>query len=193
MLTLLSQPIKKIVKVFYEEKHEQVHLRELSRRTNLKGPSITKTLQQLEQANILHSHKDGNLKKYQISNPANVFQLFDEERKNKLPKDKQRTIKQFLNRLPEQPVYTILFGSLAKNNATKESDIDLLIITNNTINTKQAQEEAEALTNNKVSVFQITYKEFLAEIKLKEDKVIQSAISTGFPITNNKQFYEDTL
>ncbi len=34
-----------------------------------------------------------------------------------------------------------------------------------------------------------TRKSFLKELKLKEDKVIQSALNTGYPILNQMSFY----
>ena len=38
--------------------------------------------------------------------------------------------------------------------------------------------------------FQMTFKDFQNEIKLKEDKVVQSALQTGYPLINHISFYE---
>jgi len=51
-------------------------------------------------------------------------------------------------------------------------------------------EEADDLTGIKISTFQIKYPEFMKELKLKEDKVLQSAINTGYPIINHLTYYE---
>ncbi len=41
-----------------------------------------------------------------------------------------------------------------------------------------------------VSTFQMTYKAFITELKLKEDKVVQSAIKTGYPVIDHIRYYE---
>lgn len=192
MLTLINEKLLKIAKLFYEDKHLAIHVRELSRRTNLKGPSITKPLKELETANILRAYKDGNLKKYTIRKTAQsylLFQAYDIKRIEALPSERKTAIKTYLQTLPEQPVYAILFGSTAKGTFHERSDIDILLVTNRKINAKEAEEEADALTGMKVSTFQTTYEKFLKE----EDPVIQSAITTGIPLTNHMQYYEDTL
>jgi len=63
-------------------------------------------------------------------------------------------------------------------------------VTNNKISTKHAEKETDALTTMKISSFQIRYKDFLTELKMKEDKVVQSAINTGYPLINHIQHYE---
>ena len=194
MLTLIPNNIQKIMNIFYEDKHISIHVRELSRRTSLQGPSITQPLKKLE--NILQAKKEGNLKKYSIKKTketSTIFQAFDIQKIESLPTQRKVAIKTFLQALNEQPVYVVLFGSTAKKTHKQHSDIDMLLITNNKVITKQAQEEANALTGIKIQDFQITYKAFLKEIKLREDFVIQSAIKTGIPLTNHLQYYEDTL
>ena len=58
------------------------------------------------------------------------------------------------------------------------------------INTNEAEKHAEALTGIRISIFQMTLEAFSKEIKLKEDPVIQSAITSGYPIFNNQYYYE---
>ena len=102
-------------------------------------------------------------------------------------------IKTYLDNLPENPVFAVLFGSTAKGTYKEDSDIDILIITNNKISAKKAQKEADALTAMKISTFQITYKDFLIDLKMKDDKVVQSAIISGYPLINHIQYYEVLL
>lgn len=193
MTTILNSGIEKILKIFYYEK-KKLHVRALSRKTGLYGQSIIRYLRKLEKEDFLKSEKDGNMKKYSLRNKKQVYSiltLFDIERYDELPTIRKTAIKHYLESLPEKPVYAILFGSTAKNNYEEESDIDILLVTNNKINSEEAEKEADALTTKKISTFQITYKEFKKELKLKEDKVIQSAINTGYPITNHISFYEE--
>ena len=83
-----------------------------------------------------------------------------------------------------------MFGSTAKETYKEDSDIDILIVTNRKIQIQEAEKEADALTGIGISTFQITYHGFLQELKLKEDKVVQSALNTGYPVINHISYYE---
>lgn len=193
MVTIIKTGHSKILRLFYENKKADLHLREIARKTKLYPNSITRFLNQLEKEGLLISKKDGNLKKYKIKKSEklnNIFASFDIERLNKLPSIRKRAIDYFLDKLQEKPIIVLLFGSTAKETFRKDSDIDLLLIVNKKINVEKAKHEADALTGIRISVFQISYKDFLKELKLKEDHVIQSALNTGYPIYNQMLFYE---
>ncbi len=116
--------------------------------------------------------------------------MFDVEKLEKLPQIRKQAVETYIKNLPKQPIFVILFGSTAKENYTKESDMDILLIANRKIDPKNAEKEADTLHAIKISTFQITYEAFIKELKLKEDKVIQSAIRTGYPIINQVRYYE---
>jgi hypothetical protein len=65
------------------------------------------------------------------------------------------------------------------------------LITDEKIDAKNAEKEVDALHAISISTFQMMYKEFTKEIKLKEDKVVQSALNTGYPLINHICFYEE--
>lgn len=179
--------------LFYKEKKIKLHLREISRRTKLFEPSTHRFLNELEKQNLLKSEKDANLKKYSIKKTTKtylIFQTFDLEKFEKLPKIKQTAIKTFLNSLTEKPIHAVLFGSTAKETYDEESDIDVLLITNKRTKTEDAEKETNSITAQKISTFQIKHNDFLKELKIREDKVIQSAINTGYPLINHIQYYE---
>ena len=193
MLTLLRTGYGKIMQLFYRNKTVKLHLREIARQTNLFEPSAYRFLNSLEKDQILQSEKDGNLKKYAIKKGIRtyfLFEAFDLERFEKLPSIRRNAVKTYLDNLPEKPVFATLFGSTAKETYKEDSDIDILLITNNKIKAEQAEKEVNALTAMKMSTFQITYKDFLTDLKMKEDKVVQSAINSGYPLINHIQFYE---
>ncbi len=192
MTTIFKPGIKKILHLFYEEK-KPIHVRELSRKTKLEGQSIIRYIKILEKNSLLQSKKQGNQKILNIKQNQEIFSifaLFDTQKFEKLPRIKQQAIKTFINNLKKQPVFIILFGSTAKESYNKTSDIDLLIVSNEKINTKNAEQEANALHAEKISTFQIKYEDFKTELKLKQDKVIQSALETGYPIWNRETYYE---
>ncbi len=193
MVTILKIGHSKILRLYYENKKASFHLRDIARRTKLYPNSVTRFLNQLEKEDILTSQKDGNLKKYKIKKSErlnNIFNSFDIERLNKLPLLRRRAITYFLDKLSEKPVIALLFGSTPKETFRKDSDIDLLLIVNKKIDVDKAKDYVDSQVGIKINCFQITYNEFLKEIKLKEDKVIQSALNTGYPIFNQMLFYE---
>ncbi len=193
MITLLRSGYGKIMQLFYKDKAAKLHLREIARQTKLFVPSVSRFLNSLEKDQILKSEKDGNLKKYSIKKTTRtyfLFEAFDLERFEKLPSIRRNAIKTYLENLPENPVFAILFGSTAKGTYKEDSDIDILLVTNSRISAEKAEKETNALTAMKASTFQITYKDFLIDQKMKEDKVVQSAINSGYPLMNHLQYYE---
>lgn len=193
MITIIGSGYKKIVQRFYKDKFTKVHLREIARQTGLHEPSTTRFLQVLEKEGILKAERDGNLKKYGIQKNKKTylfFELFDLEKFEKLPDSRKRAVEYYLNKLPEKPIFAVLFGSTAKETYSEHSDMDIFLIVNKKIKTKEAEKEADVLTGTKISSFQMRYSDFLQEIKLKQDKVMQSALHTGYPLINHIFYYE---
>jgi predicted nucleotidyltransferase len=193
MLTILRPGYAKIMQLFYMDKSAKLHLREIARQTELFEPSAFRFLNSLEKDQILKSEKVGNQKRYSIKRAIRAyftFEAFDLERFEKLPSIRKSAIKTYLDSLPEQPVFALLFGSTAKGTYNEDSDIDVLLVTNNKIDVRQAEKEVDSLTAIKISTFQISYKDYLTDLKMREDKVIQSAINSGYPLINHVRYYE---
>lgn len=196
METILKPGVEKIMKLFYENKKENFHLREIARRTHMNENNASKILAKLENNKILVSKREGNLKKFFISNQDRVFSIFsyfDIEKFNNLDILRKKAMDYFMDKLEEKPIIALIFGSSAKGTARKDSDIDILLIVNNKIKTEAAEKYAEAQTGIKISIFQLRYSDFKLELKTKYDKVIESALNTGFPILNNVQYYREVF
>jgi len=196
MKTILKTGYEKIMKLFYVNKQAKIHLRDIARKTKLNENSATRFLKQLEKQKVLKSKKDGNLKKYSITkNKVTffIFIFFDIQKFEKLPSLRKNAINYFLNKLEEKPLMIVLFGSTSKETFTKKSDIDLLLIVNKKINTNKAENYVDSQTGMKINCFQITHNNFVKELKLKEDKVIQSALESGYPIINHLNYYDLVL
>ncbi len=193
MISLIKTGHNRILQLFYADKSAKMHLREISRKAGLHEPSTTSALNSLEKEGILKSERDGNQKKYSLKlnyKTYALFGLFDLERFNLLPSIRRNALNYFIGHLKEKPIIAFIFGSTAKGTFKKTSDIDILIITNSKINTAESEKHAEALTGIRISIFQIALKSFLDEIKLKKDPVVQSAITSGYPIFNHLYYYE---
>lgn len=193
MTTLLKPGINKILYVFYKRKNEKIHLRELARETKMYGQGITRYLNYLEKNRILKSEKEANLKQYSLLNNQQVYSIlamFDVEKTQKLPILRKNAISIYLKSLPYPPIFAVVFGSTAKETYTEESDIDILLVSHEKMDVAKAEYETDALTAMKISTFQMAFQEFIKELKLKEDNVIQSALKTGYPVINQIYYYE---
>jgi len=192
MKTVLKEGYERIIRIFYSNKNIKMHLREIARKAKMNENSAFRFLKQLENEKILIPRKDGNLKKYEIvKNDITYYMLtyFDITNLNSLPSIRRNAIAYFMQGLDEKPIFAVLFGSTAKNTFSEDSDIDLLLIVNKRINTEKAEDYADSLTAIKIKCLQIKFNEFEKELKLKEDKVVQSALNTGYPITNHIEYY----
>ncbi|MBI2665778.1 nucleotidyltransferase domain-containing protein [Candidatus Woesearchaeota archaeon] len=190
--TIISKQYWNIFQLFYANHNNPLHLRDISRKIKLKESATSRHLHALENNNILKSQKDANLRKYCLKKQAipEIFSLFDDEKLGHLPLLRKNAIKEYLAALKNKPILMVIFGSTAKGNYTDNSDVDILEIFSNKTETTKAKSHAGSLTGLKIQSFQITEADFYKELKMKEDMVIQSALNTGFPVFNNKFFYE---
>jgi DNA-binding transcriptional ArsR family regulator len=191
MTTLIKDAYWKILKVFYSNRNTSLHLREISRRIKLDQSALTRHLNKLVAERILKFTEEGNLKKFYVhkNQVKNIFPLFDEEKLEALPLLRKNAIKFYLIHLTEKPVFVVVFGSTAKNNFKEDSDIDIISVFNKKSDTNNSRKYSESQTGMHISEFQLTYNEFMKEIKMKEDHVIQAGIETGFPVYNGNQYY----
>src|SRR3989338_6440849 len=89
---------------------------------------------------------------------------------NVLDKNKKNAITQFLDELEEKPLIALIFGSYAKGNFTKDSDIDILLVFQE-IKQKNIENTAKRIsmrTNTKISPVYVGYKEFEKNLLNKE-------------------------
>lgn len=193
MRTIIKKQYWDILNVFYKNKNKPMHLRELSRTINLKEGALSRHLNNLLKEKILTYEIEGNLKKFKTKNKNQIFTLFDIQKFENLPSIRKSSVNFYIKQLKNKPILIILFGSTAKQTFKEESDIDILTIFNKKTNNNDAIKYAEAQTGIKINEFQLTYDEFIKEIKMKQDNVIQSALETGYPIYNHLFYYEVLL
>ena len=148
-------------------------------------------LNNLVKESIMKHVSEGNLKKFYVSKSSipEIFPLFDQERLEKLPLLRKNAIKWYIKSLENKPVILIVFGSTAKGSFKEDSDLDLFEVFSIKKYTK-AEKLVEAQTEVHIQVFRLSEKDLLNEIITKKDKVLQSALNSGFPAFNQKYFYE---
>jgi hypothetical protein len=119
-----------------------------------------------------------------------VYPILDHEKFQKLPLGKQQALEIYIDKLPIKPIFLLLFGSTANKTFTTESDIDLVIISDTIMDDELAKKAVSTHTNEKIQSFHVTFSDFLQNIRTLEDKVLISAMNTGYPVFNERYYYE---
>jgi predicted nucleotidyltransferase len=192
MKTIIKPAVWKILNLFYNNRNSALHLREIARETKMNESSISRHLNNLVAHGILKVSKEANLKKFTVTKEQvkNIFPLFDEEKLENLPLLRKDAIKIYLNKIEKRPLLVIIFGSTAKGTFRKDSDIDILQVSSTKNEVKETTNYVEAQTGIKLHVLIVTEEQFKKELKMKEDYVVQAALSTGFPVFNAPYYYE---
>lgn len=191
MQTIIRHGMWKILNIFYSNKNKPVHLREIARLSSMNESTASLHLKNLVNDGVMKHISEGNLKKFYVSKShlPGIFPLFDQERLDKLPLLRKNAIKLYVKSLENTPVLLIVFGSTAKGTFKKDSDLDLFEVFSIKKDAK-AEKLVEAQTGVHLQVFRMSEKDFLNELITKKDKVLQSALNTGFPVFNQKYFYD---
>lgn len=150
----------RVLTVFFREPRKIFHIREISRLVKLSQPSVTLHLKELAKENIILKTSEGLYGGYKANRESDTFRIL------KL----QNTVfilheSGCINILTEKimPQSIILFGSAAKGEDTKESDIDLFIEGKET---EVNMEKFEKVINRKISLFfKEDFKELSKELK----------------------------
>src|SRR3989344_1691217 len=195
---LFGKGKEKILECFYINRSKELYFSEILRETKLTQNTTLKHLKNLQENNLVISTKKIGNTFYKI-NPKNpqiysIFSYFDFKKLNELPVTRKRAITEFLEKIENKPLITLVFGSTAKGTFGKESDIDLLLI----YNKKESEDlklkkDIEATTGVKIQTFIIKFNYFKEQLIKEEDSVVTHAIKTGFPITGNDKFYKIVL
>lgn len=195
---LFGKGKEKILSCFYRNSGKELYFSEILRETKLTQNTTLRHLKSLREANIITSTKKTGNTFYKI-NPKNpqlfsIFSYFDYKRFNELPFITQRTIAEFLDKIGNKPIISVIFGSTAKKTYNKESDIDILLIYNKKeLEDEKLKKDIETITGIKIQTFIIDYGYFKEQILKREDDVIIHAIKTGFVMSGHYNFYKENL
>lgn len=135
----LTNAREKVLKVFLENPKEEVHLREVVRRTDLSPYTVHTYLKEFLNNDLLAVKERGRMKFFRINlenkQILKIFEMFEVD-KTIAFKKKYATIARIMNEftkrlfdnLGENLSIIILFGSAARGEMKKSSDIDVLIV-----------------------------------------------------------------
>ena len=142
-----------------------IHKREISRKLRLTMPSVDNSIRKIDK--IVKKQKSGNQIKFYIdySKEALTPAISEVEylRLEKLPSKINIAVKSFLQELKEKPLIALIFGSYARGDYTRDSDIDLLLVFQKSANSNEIENIAKKIsmnTNTKISPVYLDYNSF---------------------------------
>lgn len=175
-----------------------IHKRKLSKNLKLGMPSINYAIKKI--SNYLKIKRSGNQINYYLNyhKEGLIPSLYSIEytRLEKLPI--KMAIRDFLKELPEKPIITIVFGSYARGNYNKESDIDILLVYQTIEDGTQIENVAKRIsmrTNTQISPIYLDYKSFKESFynptkaffkELKENKILIDGIRWWVELKNEE-------
>ena len=173
----------RILQQLIEDKNKDYTIRELSLLLKTDYKNTYDAVQSIKES--IHIKKRGNAN-YLSFKPrlTNEVYLVEKERQNKL---NTNIFFEDIQELNDPFVIIVLFGSYARQEQTKSSDIDLCLIHNNQENIRNIQTR---LTNNpKVELQTFHYKEFLAMIQSTQFSVAKKIVEEGIVLKNIESYY----
>jgi predicted nucleotidyltransferase len=135
----ISKQKSKILKIFWENPHNEFHIREINRLSKCTYSYVWSELNRFQKAGLLNRRDAADISffKANLKNEMllKVFEMFELERKKSFfekNKSISRLIEKFtgdiLDDSKKQIQLIILYGSVAREKWTKESDIDILLV-----------------------------------------------------------------
>ena len=186
------KPEDKIYQAYFESKKSTLYFNEIKELSKLSDSSLTNTLNKLLKNNTLIQEKTKSNTFYNIKDKKLFALKFSEiamQKFNDLNPNVKVPLRNFLKNSPQDIYTVVLFGSASRKEEQKDSDIDLLIVTNKKADLTKNKKEAEVTSKHPLSLFNATITQF----KNNKDDVIIQARKTGFPIYKEQNFYEVIL
>ncbi len=178
-----------ILKLLIENKDEIYSIRKIALLRKINYKSAYNALKTLEKEGIVELKRAGNTRLCSFNNKFNeiVFIAEYSRREDLFKKREFPIIYDSLSKL-EFPFIILLFGSYAKGTATKHSDIDFLLI---------SDEEHFKKVEEKISIFPqdihltpVSYDSFIRMAKSKEFSVVNEAIKNNIILIGIEEYYK---
>ena len=176
----------KILKLLIGKKEERFTIKKIAETAKINYRIAYEKVMALEKEGLINIAKAGNSKICRFTNKFNP-KVFEAEYKRKQNLFRNKDFLVLHGRLAEFKFLFIalLFGSYAKGNANKNSDIDILIIGGNEKKIKMAL----SLVPKKVHLTHVTYEEFIHMAKSREFTVVSEAIKNNIILIGIEEYY----
>mgnify|MGYP006409001923 CR=1 FL=1 len=182
----------KVFQAYFELKEDKLYFNQIKEYTNLSNSSLQNILKRLINNNIIEVNKTKSNTFYKIRDKKVFTVKFIEialEKFNNLNRGVRIPLQNFLEQIPKDIFTIVLFGSASKKRERKDSDIDILIVSNIKHDLTKIKKEVESISNNPLNLFVCNIDEFIQS----EDHIIIQARETGFPIKGEQNYYEVVL
>lgn len=176
----INQTTLKILSLYRNNYKIYLHVREIARKTKVDVKAIQLQLKRLERANILSSALKGKNKEYRLNLTnftARYYLSMAEAFITIAFLDKNFQIKKVITEISGKiDGIILLFGSFAKGYATKESDIDIFVITERAFDTGAIAELGDII-GRRISIKSSSRKQFLDGLKNADPLVREVALA----------------
>ncbi|MFH1209240.1 MAG: nucleotidyltransferase domain-containing protein [archaeon] len=174
----------KIIEVLAEGK---AYFSEIYEKAKIKSKNnLLKNLSLLTSSKILIKEENKSNTFYTINYSNSVLiallSLINKTKFEKLPFNIKKSILECIFMI--KPRISILFGSYAKGNFTKESDIDLLFVSDKA--NREKIKEISSRYGVKINLIFIEIQDFQSK-----DETIAHILKTGYPLTGEEYFYNE--
>lgn len=188
-------PKIKILRFLFTDKDEHTG-RGIAKATNISVSYTHKMLQDMKESGIINARKKGNAILYKIRENNHFVKkllapLFEKEKT--IFGDIVGAIKKTLLKIKKDVITIALFGSVASRKETLRSDIDIVIIVNDKMAKKKANNIIDTLTIDMAQKYGVALSPYIltkSEIRSKYTKkvpIIQSILN------NNKLIYGEPI
>ena len=182
----------RVLNLFRKNLFLKLSIRELMQKINSKSyQRVYEAVESLVQKNILNSEKVGNMNLISLRLAREsilCLAYLDEQEGNKIPNYfKILEIKEITDYL------ILVTGSYAKGNATKKSDLDLVIIASDKDNIVSIQKLVENITMlfiPSVHLHVFRKKDFVEMLKDKKENYGKEIVNNKILLKNGQMFYE---
>jgi len=184
----ITQTTLKIVGLYADDYKKSLHIREIARKTSVDVKSIQLQLQKLEKINVLSSITRGKNKEFSLNQDiiARYYLVMAECFATIAYLKRYFLIKKMLTQIePYIDGIIVLFGSFAKNKHTKESDIDLFVIS--TKIDKKIILRASEMINKDINVKLYSKENFLNGLQ-RDDPLVKEVISNHIILKGADEF-----
>jgi predicted nucleotidyltransferase len=186
----INQTTLKILGLYLDDYKKSLHLREISRETKTDVKAIQLQLKKLEKINVFSSVIRGRNKDYHLNldNVTTKYYLVMAEIFVSIIYLKRNfLIKKIVEEIENKIHYPlILFGSFAKGTYTKESDVDIFVISDKKINTSIII-EATNMVGRKISLKSTSRQQFLGGLQ-NNDPLIKEIVSNHVILKGADEF-----
>ena len=178
----------KVLITLLENEGKNISISQLSNCSKIDYKNVYNIVKQLEKEHIINLEKFGNAFNCILNKKLHplIFEAEYERRKKLLKNTDLQILYKKINSLNFSFI-AIIFGSYAKGTSSKNSDIDLMIVSE--INREKEVERVISLLPLDIHLLFFTYEEFLSMALSKEFSVVLEAIKRNVILIGIEDYY----